>query len=128
MRLFLFAALAVSAVPAFAGTNICWFDHVSTDGDRLVLHFSPTASLGLWGQGRSYFVRNGMAHESNGKGLGAAVEIVLAPGESMSGSTIPEDSCTYEVSERDGKRGLLITASSHVSGYSTSATAFLIPE
>ena len=129
MRPYILAALvALCATPALAGTNICWFDHVSANGDRLVLHFSPNASLRLWGRGDQYQVHNGVTSQATADGTLHPVEVSLSSGESMMGSTIPEDSCTYSVSERDGNRGLLITASNNAFGHHTSATAFLLPE
>lgn len=129
MRLHILAALgALAAMPALAGGNICWFDHVSADGDRLVLHFSPNASLRLWGSGGRYEVQNGVIRQAASDGTWQPVDVSLTSGESMAGSTMPEDSCTYAVSERDGKRGLLITASNNAFGQHTSATIFLLPE
>ena len=118
-------------MPAFAGTNICWFDHVSASQDRLVLHFSSNASLRLWGQGRQYLIERGSIYQadSNGNpqlvdGAQKVVELSLASGETMTGMVMPENACRYTVTERDGKRGLLLTASFG----GTPATAFLLPE
>ena len=110
-------ATSLSA-PAFAGNNICWFDHVSADGNRVVLHFSPNASLRLWGQGSSYEVDKGKIRRSNTNGAGtdSVVDVSLAPGETMTGMATVEDMCTYAVLERDGKPGLLIKASNNALG------------
>jgi len=128
MRSCLFVAATIFATPSFAGAHICWFDHVSADGDKMALHFSANASLRLWGQGRSYFIVNGSIHESGGGASDPGVEVALAPGQSLMGSTIPEDSCTYEATKREGKTGLLITASNNAFGHHTTSTEFLLPE
>lgn len=129
MRPYILAAVvAFCSMPAFAGMHICWFDHVSANGERLVLHFSPNASLRLYGGGNQYQVQNGVVRQVSSDGTWQSVDISLASGESMAGSTLPEDSCTYAVAERDGKRGLLITASNNAFERHTSATDFLLPE
>ncbi len=132
MRAYLFAAVAAScAMPTFAGTNICWFDHVSASDGRLVLHFSSNASLLAGSQGKQYLIRHGSIYpaDANGnpqivEGVQKAVELSLASGESLTAMQTPEDACRYTVTERDGQRGLLLTASFG----GTSGTAFLLPE
>jgi hypothetical protein len=129
-RKYLVAAAAMLVGPAFAGNNICWFDHISSEGDRLVLHFSSNASLSLWGQGKTYLVAGGRIHptDGNNRASDAVVDVSLASGDTMTGFARIEDSCTYTATERDGQRGLLIKSSNGGFAPSSSATVFLLPE
>jgi hypothetical protein len=122
------AALFTSAcfslfVPALASAaGICWIDKITKAAGGVEVHFVPHANLSVSGQAaRNLYVSDGVVRQSTNH---SEAHLVLAEGQVVAVSVIPEDMCSIVATAQGGQLGVLAHSANNMAGQHIQTTDF----